>query len=536
MTQPTTPSAQSLGTAGEGAAPSGSQTTAPPDEIFEAGPKPTLLHAAAALALVAVGDLFFYGPEDVGWTAGVFAGLLMLAMVFLNPRLIKRPAGLILFFLVAGLPASFAESPTLLATALFVAGLAALALADRAHLTAKFWFWAEAALLLLLQGFLRLPIDAAASVGSVHRLRLPTRTSEIIAIWALPLGLSAVFMLLFASGNPVIAKWLEPLEWFQNLELDLPDEARVVFWMALLLVSWIFLRASPFFVPSERVLGSQSPAADGTATDAATTEFKLFPTPSPAMVVRAMVLFNIVFAIQNGLDLEYLWGGAELPEGVTFASYVHSGTYPLIASALLAGAVVLLAFPSNATQKPSRWAYALMYVWIIQNVFLILSAMQRMALYVDAYALTYLRIAAVVWMGLVATGLILIVLRIIFNKSGRWLINTNILALIAVFYVSCFVDFARHIADYNVANCRELGGRGVPLDVKYLRKIGTSSIPALNKFLSVAPEKTEKRRFARYSVSVLEKSLLKSQSDWRTWTFRGDRLMREIAADAPQSQ
>lgn len=535
MTQPTTPSAESLGAADQSAATTGTAATAPPNDIFESGPKPTFLHAAAALGLVAAGDLFFYGLEDVGWTAGLFAGLLMLSMVFLNPRLIKKPAGLILFFLLAGLPASFAESPTLLATALIVAGLAALALADREHLTAKFWFWAEAALLLLLQGFLRLPIDAAASAGNVHRLRLPTRTTEIIAIWAVPLGLSAVFMLLFASGNPVIAKWLEPLEWFQNLELNLPDEARVVFWAALLLVCWIFLRAAPFFVPSERVLGSQSSAAEGMA-NAATAEAKLFPTPSPAMVVRAMVLFNIVFAIQNGLDLEYLWGGAELPEGVTYASYVHSGTYPLIASALLAGAVVLLAFPSNATQKPSRWAYALMYVWIIQNVFLILSAMQRMALYVDAYALTYLRIAAVVWMGLVAVGLILIVLRIIFNRSGRWLINTNIMALIAVFYVSCFVDFARLIADYNVANCRELGGRGVPLDVKYLRKIGTSSLPALNKFLSVAPEKTEKLRFAKYSVSVLEKSLIKSQSDWRTWTFRGDRLMREIAANVPQSQ
>lgn len=526
MTQSTTSDAGNPGVGEANATTVSTGTEVLKADSFEMGPKPTVLHVAAALGLVAAGDVFFYGLEDFGWTAGLFAGLLLLATALLNPRVIRRRRGIVLFLLLAGLCASYAESPTLVATALFVSGLAALALADREHLTAKYWAWAEAALLLLLQGFLRLPVDAAAAPAFLKGVRLPRRMSEVFGIWAIPLALSAVFLMLFASGNPVIAKWFEPLEWLQNLDLQLPDEAHVVFWFALLLVCWMFLRASPFFVPSESVLAGDAPSDD----------VALFPTPSPAMIIRAMVLFNIVFAIQNGLDLEYLWGGGELPEGVTYATYVHSGTYPLIASALLAGGVVLLAFPSNVTQKPSRWAYGLMYVWILQNVFLIMSAMGRMALYVDAYALTYLRISALIWMGLVAVGLILIVLRIIFAKSGRWLVNTNILALIAVFYVSSFVDFARIIADYNVANCRELGGRGVPLDVKYLRRIGTSSLPAMKKFLAALPERTEKRRFTKYSISVLEKSLLKSQTDWRTWTFRGDRLMRDVRPIALQSQ
>ena len=164
MTQ-STPPTSTAAPAGSAAQPSDGAGVAQPDFIDEPTSKnpPSWRHVAAALGLIAAGDIFFYDRNLVGWTLGLFAGLLLLAMVLLNPRIVKARPGVTLFVLLVGLCASFAESPTLLATALFVAGLAALALADRQHLTAKYWAWAEAALLFLLQGLLRLPVDAAAA-------------------------------------------------------------------------------------------------------------------------------------------------------------------------------------------------------------------------------------------------------------------------------------------------------------------------------------------------------------------------------------
>ena len=58
---------------------------------------------------------------------------------------------------------------------------------------------------------------------------------------------------------------------------------------------------------------------------------------------RSLILFNALFALQTGLDLAYLWGGANLPDGMSHAEYAHRGAYPLIATALLAAGFVLIA-------------------------------------------------------------------------------------------------------------------------------------------------------------------------------------------------
>jgi len=38
-----------------------------------------------------------------------------------------------------------------------------------------------------------------------------------------------------------------------------------------------------------------------------------------------------LFAIQTVLDIQYLWRGAALPDGMSYATYAHRGAYPLIA-------------------------------------------------------------------------------------------------------------------------------------------------------------------------------------------------------------
>jgi hypothetical protein len=106
---------------------------------------------------------------------------------------------------------------------------------------------------------------------------------------------------------------------------------------------------------------------------------------------------------------------------------------------------VLIAIqPGDSTQ--SKLLRPLVYLWIAQNVMLVLSSMLRLKLYVEIYLLTYWRVTAGIWMGLVAIGLVLIVIRIAQNRSHRWLIRMNLIARLATLYVCSLIDFDAMIA------------------------------------------------------------------------------------------
>ena len=122
-----------------------------------------------------------------------------------------------------------------------------------------------------------------------------------------------------------------------------------------------------------------------------------------AMLVRCLLVFNALFAIQTALDAGYFWSGFALPDGMTYAEYAHRGAYPLVATTLLAIVFILTAF-HDSREQTDPLAARLVYVWLAQNAFLLASGAARLGLYIDIYRLTYFRIASAVWMGLVGCG------------------------------------------------------------------------------------------------------------------------------------
>ncbi len=101
---------------------------------------------------------------------------------------------------------------------------------------------------------------------------------------------------------------------------------------------------------------------------------------------------------------------------MTYAAYAHRGAYPLIVTALLAAGFVLAALRPGSATANDPLIRRLVYAWVAQNIVLVISSILRLDLYVGIYSLTYWRIAAFVWMGLVAAGLALIIVRIALGK------------------------------------------------------------------------------------------------------------------------
>ena len=342
-----------------------------------------------------------------------------------------------------------------------------------------------------------------------------------LVAWVLPLGLGGVFLALFDAANPVIEGWLSAID-IASLIAAL-DIGRIVLWIVLVAVVWPFV---VFRSPEPTEAKSDAPV-DPEAVLAALPNAILSALVTRAAILRSLVLFNAMFAVQTVLDAAILWGGRDLPAGVSFASYAHRGAYPLVATALLAGAFVVLAMRPGAETARSKPIRALVFLWIAQNVALIVSSLYRLDLYVQVYSLTYWRVAAFVWMALVALGLVLIVVQIAGRRSNRWLLAANVVVASGAIYFVSFANLGYLIADFNLRHCAEVSRGGAQLDVDYLQSLGLDAIPALDKALASSGP-----LFASTSLAAVRTNLNNwrrySGGDWRSWTFRRWRLSRAL--------
>jgi multisubunit Na+/H+ antiporter MnhG subunit len=163
---------------------------------------------------------------------------------------------------------------------------------------------------------------------------------------------------------------------------------------------------------------------------------------------------------------------------------------------------------------------------VAQNVLLVASSILRLHLYVQIYLLTWWRIAAFIWMLLVAFGLLLIVARIALNRSNDWLVRANLVTLTATLYICSLVNFAAVIADYNVSHSREASGKGVQIDMNYLVHLGPQALPAIDRAIQLrgADPNLVSRR------NCLVEQQRKDMASWRAWGFRSWRLRRTLDA------
>ncbi|MBR0988488.1 DUF4153 domain-containing protein [Bradyrhizobium liaoningense] len=483
------------------------------EEIKPIGHSSIPAKVGLALVLAALADWLFYG-QRIGLSLTLFAiALAGVSALFNHAALDLRRALIGSAILVAGLVPAVEELNTLsfliliasLAIALLlVTNAEATGLADRVRALRNF----------LLLGPFRFFLDASQAFNA-------SALTRGIARWLLPAALSTVFVALFAAANPVIEQWVSLLN--PKLILQYVSIPRVLFWALMLALVWPFIH-----VRWRRKTIVTIAVADGPVPPPlpplVSAEFL-----GPSTILRSLILFNLLFAAQSILDGIYLWGHMALPDNLTYAGYAHRGAYPLIATALLAAAFVLAAMRPGGPAEKSKVIRPLVYLWVGQNVLLVASSILRLDLYVDIYMLTYWRIAAFIWMGLVALGLILIVARIALNRSNRWLIGANLIALAIVLYGCSLVNFDAFIADYNVTHSREASGNGVQIDINYLLTLGPQALPAIDRAIMLRPGNPESCLVSRRDRLIEQQ---RQDLAWRSWGFRSWRLQRRLDAQA----
>lgn len=462
---------------------------------------------AFALGLTALADLLFY-DQRIGISLVLFVVALLAASFLANlGEFDRRRASMAGIVLMVGLLPAFEALGAL--SLLF--GIAAVAVSvailthpDMRRLTDGLRVLRD----LFLVGPFRL-------IGDIIRMTNVGALATGVALWFVPVVCGLIFLSLFASANPLIANWislLDPRDLASRINV-----ARVLFWTFVLSMVW------PFIHVRWRRRKERAPVVKQPVADSGTSDFPdLF---SAAAILRSLIVFNLLFAIQTVLDAVYLWGNAALPSGISYADYAHRGAYPLIVTALLAAGFVLAAMRPGGPAEKSALIRPLVYLWVGQNVLMVASCILRLYRYVEIYLLTYWRTAAFVWMLLVMIGLVLIVARIILKQPNGWLIRVNLISLTATLYLCALINFAAIIADYNVAHSREAGGKGVNLDTGYLYTLGPQALPAIDRALLLPGTRFNPICGGRNRLVAAHAA---DMASWRSWDFRSWRLQRYL--------
>ena len=420
-----------------------------------------------------------------------------------HPHIMRDRYGI--FYLVLILPIS--------ASTLFAHGLLAPLLGFTLLIVAAWWMRGAryAGVLAWLSALARWPQILLRQIAAdrrllkawrlIHNTRIP---GSGLLVWLVPCLLGAGFIALFSAANPVISQWfsllgnwasewLDPERWF-------PSPLQIVLWWCAGSISWIILRVHPPHLAATR---RAIPTKDIDRT---------------GLILRSLVVVNMVFALQVGLDLAYLAGGLRLPPNMTYATYAHRGAWPLLIAALVSAALVLAAFRPDGAAQRSLWARRLVFVWLGQNVALTIAAAWRLALYVNAYGLSSWRLAAAIWMGLVAIGLVLIAARIAVGQSNRWLIDANAGATMIILLCACWLNIGGIVAWHNIRHCKETGGDGVAIDLDYLNSFGVEVAPAL-LWLSEHSRNPDVAKRARAMAVERQDDAQQLLNDWRSWTW-----------------
>jgi hypothetical protein len=442
--------------------------------------------------LIALGDILIWHVVP-GLSLAVFGAVLVMAALWMaNGRVSAQRQAIVAGGSVLALlplvelvqPLSFLIA--IVGVTAMLAFLAGLRLAELARGALRLW----------PLGVRQTFVDAGKAVQPKGKRDLNDIVSKLMLLWAMPIALGLLFALLLLEANPIASRWAQGL-W--SVDLALPDGSRTAFWICLIPLSWTVLSLSRM---RERLRATKTRAVHmGPAREGLI---------NPASMVRALVLFNAVFALQTLMDIAYLYGGVGLPEGITYAEYAHRGAYPLVITALLAGGFALL---TQRWVRGNRLLRALLMIWVAQNVALVVSSLVRLELYVEVYGLTHLRLAAAIWMGLVTGGLMLILWQVWKGRNNGWLVLRGGAMAAVVLYACSWVSFDATIADYNLTNDPQP-------DAQYLCNLGDAAKPviAAHNQHALVPI----CRFAQHSIDVPQ--------DWREWGFRNWRARTSLAA------
>lgn len=255
----------------------------------------------------------------------------------------------------------------------------------------------------------------------------------------------------------------------------------------------------------------------------------------------SLVVLNILLLAVNATDVAYVWLRQNYQPNFQWIEYVHSGAQVLVASIVLAIAVVLFFFRGNLNFLRSNKTLRLTaYLWLVQNAFLTLSVCLRNYSYVVYMGLAYKRIGLCVFLVLVFIGLFSVFVKIRWVKSNYYLIKFNAAASFIVLILSTFVQWDVLIARYNISHRAT-----IPLDTAFLLRLSDPALPILQQhpelfqtqYVSVRGEVLAEKEdgpattFLEYRIHTFLSQ--QKQLSWLSWNWADAQTRQQLQGTVP---
>jgi hypothetical protein len=268
----------------------------------------------------------------------------------------------------------------------------------------------------------------------------------------------------------------------------------------------------------------------GTSLQLPSPVIPLRPTIGITEVATALGLLALLFLAFVIVQFRYLFGGAELvlvTPGLSFAEYARRGFFELVAVSVLM-LPLLLAADSVLAHRTARDA-GIFRIAAGAHVFLILiivmSALQRMRLYLESYGLTESRFYATIlllWVGLLFIWFAATVLR----SRGR---SFGFGALASAFGAVAFL----HVVNPDAVIARTNLARGLDgdrFDIVYVTSLSADATPTLLAAFDELPARAR----CRVADELLRRWPPGSGRDWRSWSWSDGRARAAVAVAAPR--
>lgn len=247
-----------------------------------------------------------------------------------------------------------------------------------------------------------------------------------------------------------------------------------------------------------------------------------------------LVAVNLLLAVVNVIDIDWVWFGFEVPTDFSLKQFVHEGTWMLIISILLSMVILMYLFRWNQNfYARSKGLKILAFAWVVQNFILGVSVFLRNYHYISFHGLAYKRIGVIVFLLLVLVGLVTLFIKIRERKSFFYLARINAWAAFSALILLSTIDWDSSIVRYNLAHWNQ-----GEIDVDNYLEMSDKVLPLLYEKLDVVEaqmvkhSQNEVRWVETLSPEAFGRSLaLKrdrfhdrlAQSHWQEWTLADSR-------------
>lgn len=292
-----------------------------------------------------------------------------------------------------------------------------------------------------------------------HHLVIGKRqvTKAVIGILiAIPFIL--VIGVLFMNADPLIKKTVEDI-------LTLPNFN--VFFSRLIwdVIAILFFVSSGWMIAT-RLLDHRSPKEHGShhSFDA-------------VVITSFLVVLNILFAVFLGFQAVYFFGGEAFiqSQGLTYADYAREGFFHLLAVSFIVLAVITAIYRYSKMHSWSIRGFSLLL--ILQTIVMIISAVRRLMLYIDAYNLTVARFWALLIIFVIAAIFVFGIVAIVAKLEYAMIAKGTVAALLILISAGLLINAEKYVARYNID--RYMDGETERLDVLYFTTLSSDAVPEL---------------------------------------------------------